>query len=176
MGRRSNFERKPRDYYRTWDERAYAPLLRHLAPHTLFCEPCAGDYTLAARLEAAGHGCTAAWDIEPQDPRVDKQDATTRLIGNIHCFITNPPWDRKVLHPLIEHLSNQAPTWLLFDAAWAQTKQARPYLPRLRKIVAVGRLRWEEGTSMDAKDDCAWYLFDRPVTPVQPALFYGRID
>ena len=27
---------------------------------------------------------------------------------------------------------------------------------------------------MDAKDDCAWYLFDKPLEPKQPALFYGR--
>jgi hypothetical protein len=39
-------------------------------------------------------------------------------------FITNPPWDRKVLHPLIEHLSSIAPTWLLFDADWMHTKQS----------------------------------------------------
>lgn len=31
------------------------------------------------------------------------------------------------------------------------------------QLEAVGRLRWIEGTTMDGKDDCAWYLFDQPV-------------
>lgn len=175
MGKRSNFERKARDYYRTWDKRAVAPLLKHLDPATRFIEPCAGAGDLIDQLAQVGHVCCGAYDIEPQRDDVNQLDAFQIRHAKDCTFITNPPWDRHLLHPLIEHLSDLAPTWLLFDAAWAQTKQARPYLPRLRKIVAVGRLRWEKDTSMDAKDDCAWYLFDKPLEPMQPALFYGRL-
>lgn len=174
MGKRSGFERKARDYYRTWDTRALKPLLPHLAAETRFIEPCAGAGDLIDQLEAAGHLCRMAFDIEPQRDDIEEMDVFDAVNAQGCTFITNPPWDRRVLHPLITHLSDMAPTWLLFDAAWAQTKQAVPFLPRLRKIVAVGRLRWEEGTTMDAKDDCAWYLFDKAVEPVAPAMFYGR--
>ena len=78
-------------------------------------------------------------------------------------FITNPPWTRQILHPIIENLSNQLPTWLIFDASWAHTKQARPYAARCVKIVSVGRISWmQNGTS--SLDDCAWYLFDKNFT------------
>jgi hypothetical protein len=87
-------------------------------------------------------------------------------------FITNPPWDRKILHPLIVHLSDQAPTWLLFDADWMHTRQAAPFMPRLRKIVSVGRVKWIPDSTMTGKDNCAWYLFDRPHS--EGVRFHGR--
>lgn len=166
MGKRSDFVRRKNDLYETWDARAVTPLLPHLMPGTRFAEPCAGGAKLIDQLEAAGHVCTHAYDIEPLHNRIAKLDALVhrpdREAMPFDCFITNPMWTRKLLHPLIEHLSDQAPTWLLFDAEWANTKQAIPYLPRLRRIVSVGRLRWVEGTTMDAMDSCAWYLFGRP--------------
>ena len=88
------------------------------------------------------------------------------------CFITNPPWNRKILHPLIEHLSNIAPTWLLFDADWMHTKQSIPYLTRLKKVVSIGRVKWIEDSKMTGKDNSCWYLFDSQET--NKVLFYGR--
>ena len=54
---------------------------------------------------------------------------------------------------------NFRPTWLLFDADWAHTKQARPYLKYCDKIVSVGRVKWIPDSKMTGKDNCAWYLF-----------------
>jgi len=87
-------------------------------------------------------------------------------------FITNPPWSRDVLHDIIVNLSNQAPSWLLIDSDWMHTQQSIPYLPRLRKIVSVGRVRWIPGSPYDGKDNCCWYLFDRPSN--QETVFIGR--
>jgi len=56
--------------------------------------------------------------------------------GGADCICTNPPWSRDVLHRLIEHFQNIAPTWLLLDSDWAQTKQAAPFLPSCSDIVA----------------------------------------
>ena len=42
MGKRSDFDRIPRDYYPT-PKAAVGPLLPHLLPATLFIEPCAGE-------------------------------------------------------------------------------------------------------------------------------------
>jgi len=172
MGKRSSFERIPRDFYPTPRE-AVAPLLPHLSPRTRFVEPCAGNGALVDALTAAGHVCARAWDIEPQREDIDQIDALTRLVGNIDCFITNPPWDRRVLHPMIEHFSDQHPTWLLFDADWQHTRQSVPFLPRLRKIVSVGRVKWIPDSKMTGKDNCAWHLFDKPQDGA--AEFFGRL-
>lgn len=171
IGKRSTFDRIPRDYYPTPIE-AVRPLLPHLAPGTRFCEPCAGDGRLIDHLTSAGHVCAGAWDIEPQRDDIDRQDATQRIIGNIDCFITNPPWDRKILHPLIVHLSAQAPTWLLFDADWIHTRQAASFMPLLRSVVSVGRVKWIADSPFTGKDNCAWHLFD--AQSIAPAVFYGR--
>ena len=159
MGKRSDFERKPRDFYPTPME-AVLPLLPHLKPNTLFVEPCAGDYALVEHLEAHGHICTDAFDIEPQHEAVRRIDALSdwnHAIGNV--IITNPPWDRKILHPMIDVFRVKMPTWLLFDADWMHTKQSAPYMPYCRKIVSVGRVKWIPDSKMTGKDNCAWYLF-----------------
>lgn len=173
MGKRSTFERRPRDFYPT-PESAVAPLILHLEPGTVFLEPCAGDGALINHLQKAGHRCTYGVDIEPRWPMARVGDATTMVynMGGATCFITNPPWDRTVLHLIILNLSDQAPTWLLFDADWIHTRQAAPYLPRLRKIVAVGRVKWIPDSPFTGKDNACWYLFDKP--NAEAPAFYGR--
>jgi hypothetical protein len=171
MGKRSDFTRIERDFYPT-PPSAVLPLLPFLKTCTRYAEPCAGDGALIRMLKTAGHHHASAYDIEPAHPIVERHDARTRLVGNIDCFITNPPWSRPLLHELIVHLSDQHPTWLLFDADWPHTRQAVPFLPRLRKIVAVGRVKWIPDSPFVGKDNCCWYLFDRPCG--SPTEFYGR--
>lgn len=171
MGKRSAFERRERDFYPTPLE-AVSPLLAHLSPGTRFYEPCAGDGALIDHLTAAGHFCHGACDIEPQRLDIETHDATSKVVMGIDCFITNPPWLRSALHPMIVHLSDQHPTWLLFDADWIHTRQAAPYLPRLRKVVSVGRVKWIPDSKFTGKDNCAWHLFTTDSDA--PALLYGR--
>ena len=73
---------------------------------------------------------------------------------------------------MIEHFSTHCPTWLLFDADWMHTKQSAPYMPWLRKVVSVGRVKWIPGSKMTGKDNCAWHLFDQ--RGEGPAQFFGR--
>lgn len=171
MGKRSNFDRQDRDFYPTPRE-AVAPLLPHLGDRTWFVEPCAGDGSLIDHLKAAGHVCAAASDIEPLRSDIRFGDFTTAVLGSADCFITNPPWQRATLHPLIVALSDQGPTWLLFDADWIQTRQASPYLSRLRMIVAVGRVKWIPGSPFTGMESCAWHLFTR--SSGEPPRFIGR--
>ena len=169
MGKRSDFERKPRDYYQTPVE-AVEPLLPHLPEKGLFAEPCAGDGRLIRHIEELT-GLSGYWmtDIEPHADFIGAGDALTDQIVGCDICITNPPWDRKILHPLIDNLSNQLPTWLLFDADWMHTKQSVPYIKMCSKIVSVGRIKWFGNTT--GKDNCAWYLFyNREVS----TTFYGR--
>lgn len=173
MGKRSDFERRKNDLYETFDPRAVKALLPHLLPGTRFHEPCAGKGVLIPQLIDHGHVCVGAYDVEPGAENIRLADARQLTVQTGDAFITNPPWTRQLLHPIIVNLSDQLPTWLLFDADWAHTKQAAPFRDRLRRIVSVGRLKWIPGTKMDGKDNCAWYLFDRP-SANEGALFFGR--
>lgn len=159
MGKRSNFERRERDFYPTPPE-AVSPLLPYLKPRTRFIEPCAGAGDLINHLSAHGHICVAAWDLEPQRAGIERCDALEGIASGADCIITNTPWERDILHAMIVRFSEQLPTWLLFDADWAHTIQAVPYLPRLRRIVAVGRVKWIPDSKFTGKDNCCWHLFD----------------
>lgn len=160
MGKRSSFERKPRDFYPT-PYQAVLPLLPHLKENTHYCEPCAGDGALIKHLSKHGHLCVDAFDIEPKAECILQRDAL--LLGHTCAdyIITNPSWDRKLLHPMIERFSSIRPTWLLFDGNWLFTKQANQYLKRLHKVVVVGRIKWIPDSKHVGKDDCCWYLFDK---------------
>jgi hypothetical protein len=171
MGKRSSFERIPRDFYPTPYE-AVVPLLPHLAPETRFAEPCAGDGALVRHLARAGHLCCAASDIEPQHPSILQADALSAPWHGFDCIITNPPWARETLHSMIDHFSRNCPAWLLFDADWMHTRQSAPFMPYLRKIVSVGRVKWIPDSPFTGKDNCCWYLFDQ--TSDAPAQFIGR--
>ena len=178
MGKRSDFERKPRDFYPTPIEAVY-PLLEHLEEDFLFAEPCAGDGTLIEHLETKGV-CMWASDIEPQAKGIhrspyDKLGFNELIESNY--IITNPPCDRSILHPIIDFFAPQMPTWLLFDADWIHTKQSKPYMEMCHKIVSVGRIKWFG--NMTGKDNCAWYLFDKKGVEIFPfeksyVEFYGR--
>lgn len=178
MGKRSNFERNPRDYYVTPKSAVepLIPILRGMGIKT-FVEPCAGNGKLIKHLEEENFKCVGSCDIEPQENSYDikQHDALTLEFDNkvSDCIITNPPWDRKILHPMIEHFSNQLPTWLLFDADWMHTKQSKLYIDRCRKIVSVGRAKWIEGSKQTGKDNCCWYLFDKP-SSTNRTIFIGR--
>ena len=166
MSKRSSFARIPRDNYPTPRE-AVAPLIPHLAPFERFAEPCAGDGALVRALEAHGHRCIQASDIE-QDARVVQIDARAT------CCITNPPWTREILHPIIDNLSAQCRTWLLFDADWIQTRQADGLWQRCALIVSVGRLKWIPNSPHRSKDSACWYCFE-PNHNSGPQLI-GRVN
>lgn len=176
MGKRSNFERVEKDFYRTIDPRAVAALAPHLPERMIYAEPCVGMGDLAIQLGALGHRCGWASDVEwsPVDGShmMDAIYLTEPDVARCSHVITNPPWSRPILHALIDHLSSLRPTWLLFDADWAHTLQSKPYMPKCVKIVSVGRLIWIPGTNTSGKDNCAWYLFD--ANHSGPTEFVGR--
>lgn len=177
MGKRSSFDRIERDFYRT-PIAAVTPLVNHL-PETPFtyAEMSAGDGALMDHISKLTAGkCIYASDIHPQREDIKQKDmfAVCELdLKDVDYVIMNPPWNRKILHPLIEHFSAIRPTWLLFDANWSFTKQAKPYLERCVKIVTIGRVKWIEDSKMSGKDDSAWFLFDKNINSITE--FYGRM-
>ena len=166
MGKRSNFPRFKLDDYPT-PKAAVGFLLPHIPMGSTFIEPCAGSGALTSHLVEAGLYRVASLDISTG------WDAISQVYEyKADFFITNPPWSRNILHPIILNLSRQKPTWLLFDADWAHTKQAAPYLQFCRKIVSIGRLKWIQGSPYTGKDNCCWYFFTSEKSP--PTIFIGR--
>lgn len=177
MGKRSDFERIPRDYYPT-PIKAVEPLVHHLPYSFDYVEPCAGDGRLVDHITklTGGHGeCLFKSDIHPRADGIFKNDALNLDLGGygtVDYCITNPPWERKFLHRFIDHWVDVAPTWILFDADWMHTKQSAVYMTYCSKVVSVGRVKWIEGSKSVGKDNCAWYLFDR--NKIEETKFYGR--
>jgi hypothetical protein len=150
----STYKRRKDDFYPT-PLRAVLPLIPYLGGITSFAEPCAGDGRLVRHLESFGVRCVYQGDIR------SGQDALAfDSYGGAAAIITNPPHSRQLMHQLITHFQRIAPTWLLLDADWAHTWQAAPYLPACTDIVAIGRVKWIEGTKDTGKDNYAWYRFD----------------
>jgi hypothetical protein len=162
MGKRSDFPRHPRDDYATPAE-AFYPLIRFLEKDRPIIEPCPGAGKLVGHMRKAGFEVMA----RTADARTEDYGAP------LSQFVTNPPWTRSVLHPIIVNLSNQATTWLLMDADWMHLTSARPFLDRLRAIVSVGRVQWFEGSPTAGKDNSAWYRFERPSRRAH-TRFFGR--
>lgn len=156
--------RKKNDFYPTIDKRAIIPLIPFLPAGTIYAEPCAGAGDLMHLLEQyAGLICDWACDIEPHRRYIARHNAmniTEADLARATCFITNPAWTRNLLHPMIRHLAQIAPTWFLFDASWSQTRQSKALGEQYcTDIVSIGRLRWFADTKNDPPDDCSWYRF-----------------
>jgi hypothetical protein len=170
MGKRSNFERRPQDFYATPPE-AVAPLLPHLPERFTYIEPFAGD---GALIDALPGKCVWASDIMPREMGVMSMayEVVPWVAPSCDYVISNPPWRRDILHPAIETFTRSWATWFLLDADWMHTRQAAPYMRRCSKVVAIGRVKWIPGSRQTGKDNCCWYKFST-VEPVE-TVFVGR--
>lgn len=173
MGKRSSFKKRKHDKYDT-PYAAVPALIPYLSPDATYAEPCAGKGLLMDHLFQHGFKYTAAYDIKPKQNYIEKMDVLKgfhkEYINYADYIITNPPWTRQLLHPMIDIFRNITTTWLLFDAPWMHTKQAIPYLEYCSLVVSVGRISWMEN-GVSGKDDCCWYRFGMDKTET---IFKGR--
>lgn len=100
MGKRSSFPRRKADDYAT-PLKGVTPVLPHLRAEGIvtFVEPCAGAGNLVAHLCSFGFLCAFARDLR------DGFDALTcdpNTFQGADAVVTNPPWTRAALHPMIE--------------------------------------------------------------------------
>lgn len=164
--RNPGLPRKPRDFYAT-PEKAVRPVLPYLpVDGQTFAEPCAGEGHLVLHLHNAGFTCTYAGDLA-HGQNVFQWNPPSPF--KFDFIITNPPWDRVVLHPMIQYLTSfKVPVWMLIDADWMHTKQAIEHMHYCTTIVSIGRVRWMPGTKMDGYDNACWYRFyyKSPAPPV----------
>ena len=170
------FKRRKNDAYDTPKE-SVLPLLPHIQDIKIFDEPCAGSGQLIDALCDHGKRIGCALDILPRRKLIAKGDALSLNACYGSAFITNPPWTRSkasgyLMHRIITHLSDIAPTWLLFDADWMHTKQAIPFKGRCSDVVSVGRVSWL-ANGVSGFDNCAWYRFDHLNT--EPTRFHWRL-
>lgn len=163
----ANFERKKNDFYRTFDKRAHKALADIQEPVS-YAEPCVGYGDLVKGLSPYGFKCEFMSDLVDREESPirnetvikDAMELTKEDVDGCEYIISNTPWLRKTLHPMITHFSSLKPTWLLFESDWSNTKQAIPYLNDLcTDIASIGRMTWEEGTKTSGTKDMAWYRF-----------------
>jgi hypothetical protein len=183
----NKFEKVPKDFYATFDERAYDPLFNSNIviknPMFRFYEPCAGELDMVDNLVKRGLTCAGYSDVrETKRSKVvkDALELTKKDLNGADCIITNPPWtldQRRVLLSMLDHflLSLEKTTIFLLDADWMHTKNASFHLGKYcTDIVSVGRLKWMPDTTMDGTDNCAWYKFVPHKT--RPILFHPRVN
>lgn len=180
MGKRSDFEKRKNDTYDT-PLKAVDPLIPFLSNYKDFSEPCAGAYDLVKHLTSYGYKNVWASDIAPRNPNILPCDALS-VPRTCSQIITNPPWTRELLHPMIEHFITVADyVWLLFDADWMHTTQnnmarrtgcktVSELLEHCHLIVSIGRVKWIEGSKHTGKDNCCWYLFKPEKSPNGPVF------
>ena len=155
MGKRSEFKRRPHDAYAT-PMKAVLPVLPFLRRDGIltFDEPCAGAGDLIDHLRSHGMDCLYSGDIK------HGFDALQVPKFRADAVITNPPWTRQLMHPLIWHFMRTSwQVWLLFDADWIHTQQATPMLQHCSDVVSVGRLKWIADSKHSGKDNVAWHRF-----------------
>ncbi len=84
MGKRSDFERVPRDFYPTPYE-AVVPLLAHLPENCSYAEPCAGDGALIKHLALQASGMeTGTAETEGLGPKDDSPVGEAETPGKDH--------------------------------------------------------------------------------------------
>jgi hypothetical protein len=180
MGKRSNFVRNKRDFYPTPFAPAAELVRSQLAPGCAFIEPCAGDGSLVDSLKMLGCPSLDAFDEAPKRADIGCRDALSLGPEDVPAgaqFITNLPWTRQLLLPLIDHLAALAPLWTLLPLDVAANLYFARYLTpgayRLHKVQPVARVKWYADSKNTTKDNCAWFLFGQP--RLMPPELYGRI-
>lgn len=159
MGRRSDFKRRPMDSYET-PAAAVLPLVPHIRWARTFAEPCAGRGKLVHALESHGLKCAYQGDILYGEDALERTDyGVAGHYGTPDIIVTNPPWTRQLMHPLLEHFMAIRPTWLLLDADWMHNQQAARYMPHCVNIVSVGRVKWMPDSGSTGKDNVVWMMF-----------------
>lgn len=115
-----------------------------------------------------GLRCVWASDVAPKDEdspvRIKPRDALSITAEELRAagarmVITNPPWTREVMHPIIEHFLGICPQWMLFDADWMHNKSSSKLIMRCARIVPIGRVKWFPDSPHTGVDNVAWYFF-----------------
>lgn len=176
MSKRSNFEKVPRDWYPTTDPKAIPPKLVEFIRGKNYAEPCYGNGDLEDLLMDVA---TCKWrsDIRETVGSSKVMDAlclSKEDIARCQLIVTNPPFSRDVLLPLLDHFISIKPTWLLLPADYMHNQYFSDYMKRCSRVISVGRLKWFKDSKHTSTDNFAWYFWPKGSTGEMETVFYGR--
>lgn len=150
-------KKNPKDFWPT-PYRAVVPLVPHLTPLDVFVEPCAADGQLVRHLLRHLQVCLSAFDIIPRGGGVQWGDAATAEYDRNVQVITNPPFRRSLLEPLLDRWIGFVPCWLLLPSDYAINIWTNPYMRYVDKIVPIGRVSWMNN-GVGGMENYAWFHF-----------------
>lgn len=174
MSKRSNFDKIPKDFYPTVDPRAVEPLVPFIRGKT-YAEPCYGNGDLEDLLMDVA---TCKWrsDIrETVDSSVVKSglEVTATDLKDCDLIITNPPFTKTVLLPLLDHFISLKPTWLLLPSDYMHNTYFGPHMRKCSKVVSIGRIKWFKDSKASSTDNFCWYHWPQGATQ-EKTIFKGR--
>ena len=174
MGKRSGFPKVEKDYYPTTDPRAVEPLVPFIRGKT-YAEPCYGNGDLEDLLMDVAV-CKWRSDVREtvgSSKVLDAMSLTKGDLDGIDLIVTNPPFTKTVLMPMLAHFITLKPTWLLLPADYAHNVYFGDAMRKCAKMVSVGRLKWFKDTKKDSTENFCWYFWPQHSTH-QQTIFVGR--
>jgi len=139
----SSFERIDKEFYPTIDPKSIPPnFLKHIKGKT-YAEPCCGAGDL---INLIGDNAVCRWksDLNPAGCGVawDAMKLSKNELEKCELIVTNPPYLKDVLLPLISHLSSLRPTWMLLPADIMHNGYMVEPMKKCERVVSIGRLYW----------------------------------
>lgn len=159
----------PSNFWPTPPE-AVTPLLEPLRQDVVlaksrFIEPCAGDGALVDALVFHNFVRAVAFDNEPRRSDIRHGDATTVDWSTVNPAIpavTNPPWARHLLEPILAAIIGTRVVWLLLPLDYTTNLWTNPYMRHVNRIVPLGRVSWK-GNGKGGMENSAWFRFSPQV-------------
>jgi hypothetical protein len=173
-GNPASGEQEPRGFYPTpWE--ATVALMRHYRFQGPVLEPCAGNYMMAAEIEAFGLPVTGT-DIHPLDPRVKQRDIFTIKakpgVDTMIDVITNPPFNlaEKIIRHTLTEIRPRTLALLLKSTYW----QAKNRIPLFNEYMPAWALplTWRldfKGLGKPAME-CTWFVWERGFNGPAPQI------
>ena len=175
MGKRSDMPKIDKDFYPTTDPKAIPEKFMRLVRGKTFAEPCCGAGDLTDLLMDVA---TCKWesDIEYRGAGKvkDAMSLTKEDLRQCDVIITNPPFTKSVLLPMIDHFMSLKPTWLLLPADMMHNVYFKEYVDKCTQIVSVGRLKWFKDSPYSSTDNYAWYFWPLYGERGYQTVFHGR--
>lgn len=175
MGKRSNFPKKEKEFYGTVDKKVLKESFLELIEGKTYAEPCWGEGDLEDLLRGEA---TCGWrsdirDTSPISKQMSGLEVTPYDVRDCDLIITNPPFSKGVLLPLLDHFITLKPTWLLLPADYMHNAYFKPYMEKCSKVVTIGRICWfpVDGKRVASTDNFCWYYWKKNATSDTQTVF-----
>lgn len=175
MGKRSDFQRVAKDFYPTTDPRAIPEVFIKEIRGKTYAEPCCGMGDLVDLLADIAI-CRWESDIEYRGAGKvwDAMCLSSHELEKCSLIVTNPPYAKQVLLPMIDHFISLKPTWLLLPSDLMHNQYFGSYMRKCSKVISVGRIKWFEDSKHTSTDNFCWYFWPKGSLEDQQTVFIGR--